>query len=130
MNIKELREKTGLSQKAFGERLGLSPQSILNYEAGKNVPESIQKLIRFEFEDDLQEKGRLIAKRDNMATPVNLDDLKNLASLEQENISIKKDLEHALETIQLQRKNIQLLEDQVQLYKDKLNLTDNRSKTA
>lgn len=62
MDIKYLREKTNLSQRAFGERLGLSPQSILNYEAGKNVPESIQKLIRYEFAEHLPEEERLIAQ--------------------------------------------------------------------
>ena len=60
MNIKELRKKTNLSQKAFGEDLGLSPQSILNYEAGSNVPESINKLIRYVFAKYLPEEEALI----------------------------------------------------------------------
>lgn len=64
MNIKELRDKTNLSQRAFGKILGLSPQSILNYEAGKNVPETVKKLIRYEFSEYLPENERLHPKED------------------------------------------------------------------
>lgn len=37
-NIKELRQKLGLSQKQFGEVLGVSKQSVSSYENGLTSP--------------------------------------------------------------------------------------------
>ena len=62
MNIKKLRDKLKLSQRAFGKRLGVSPQTVLLYEKGQNVPESIQKLIRYEFAEHLPESERLVSE--------------------------------------------------------------------
>ncbi len=59
MDIKELRIKTGLSQREFGERLGLTSQSITKYEAGASVSTSVQRLIRYEFAKFLPENERL-----------------------------------------------------------------------
>lgn len=38
MKIKEFRDKLGLSQKALGDKLGLTPVSILKYEKGLAEP--------------------------------------------------------------------------------------------
>ncbi|MDT0689345.1 short coiled-coil protein [Salegentibacter sp. F188] len=59
MNIKELRAKTGLSQKEFGARLGLTSQSITKFEAGGKVTDTVKKLIRYEFSQHLPEEERL-----------------------------------------------------------------------
>ena len=36
--IKELRKALGLTQNDFGSRLGLSPNTVTNYETGRRVP--------------------------------------------------------------------------------------------
>ncbi len=36
MTIKELREQTGLSQKAFGEYFGIPRRTVQNWETGAN----------------------------------------------------------------------------------------------
>ena len=36
--IKELRKALGLTQNDFGNRLGLSPNTVTNYETGRRVP--------------------------------------------------------------------------------------------
>jgi len=45
INIKRLREKTGLTQTDFGERLGLTKQAISNYENGRVPSEAITNLV-------------------------------------------------------------------------------------
>lgn len=65
MNIKVLRKNIGLSQREFGERLGLTSQSITKYESGAKVSSSVEKLIRYEFAEFLPEKERLVNYRAN-----------------------------------------------------------------
>lgn len=36
--IKELREKTGITQEALARELGVSRQTVLNWETGRNMP--------------------------------------------------------------------------------------------
>lgn len=59
MNIKALRELTGFTQKEFGERLGLTSQSITKYESGANVSETVKRLIRYEFSRWLPDDEKL-----------------------------------------------------------------------
>ncbi len=59
MDIKELRLKTGLSQREFGERLGLTSQSITKYEGGAKISTSVQRLIKYEYAKYLPENERL-----------------------------------------------------------------------
>lgn len=48
--LKELRKKIGLSQKAFGERLGVTSAAICIIEAGKrNLTEQMARSICHEF---------------------------------------------------------------------------------
>lgn len=42
-NIKEIRLKNGMSQEAFAERIGVSRQTVINWEKGKSVP-SVEKI--------------------------------------------------------------------------------------
>ncbi len=130
MNIKYLREKINLSQKAFGKRLGLSAQSILNYESGKNIPESVQKLIRYEFAEYLPEEERIASELGEKKTSIAGNEV--YSQLREENQALKQQVllakEHE-EYIKLQRRTIELLEDQIKLYKDRLSLED-KSKTA
>ena len=55
INVRKLREDTGLSAKAFGARLGLTYKTIKNYECGVNVPIYIELLIRYEFSKYLRD---------------------------------------------------------------------------
>ena len=70
MNIKELREKINLTQREFGERLGVQPQTVLKWEKGdRKVPEGAQKLIRYEFAEYLPEEERLSVHLEAKETP-------------------------------------------------------------
>lgn len=42
-NIKEIRLKNGMSQEAFAERIGVSRQTVINWEKGKSLP-SVEKI--------------------------------------------------------------------------------------
>lgn len=60
MNIKELREKTGLTQTEFGKWLGIPMRTIQNWEGGqRQCPEYVVELIAFRIEHDvtLQKHG-------------------------------------------------------------------------
>ena len=130
MNIKDLRSKTGLSQKAFGERLGLTSQSITKFEAGGKITKSIQKLIRYEFAEYLPKEERLQSTAGNGDATVDPTTVENLKT---ENETLRKEAQQAQslqEIITLQKRNIELLEDQVKLYKERLEIKDDRSKTA
>ncbi len=129
MNIKELRSKTGLSQKDFGSRLGLTSQSITKFEAGGNITASIKKLIRYEFAEYLPEEERLLISSNSQVTLKNNEVIilrKENEALKQQ-ISMVKDQEDYITVL---KENILLLKEQVQHYKDQLNITDDRSKTA
>ena len=39
INVKEIREKTGLSQSSFANRFGLSVYALRNWEQGKRQPD-------------------------------------------------------------------------------------------
>ena len=129
MNIKELRARTGLSQKDFGSRLGLTSQSITKFEAGGNITASIQKLIRYEFAEYLPEEERLLKSGLSEGTfeseEINI--LKKENEFLKQQVSKVKDQEDYITVL---KENIVLLKEQVQHYKDQLNITDDRSKTA
>lgn len=141
MNIKVLRAKTDLSQKTFGERICVKAQTVQKYESGeRNVPDSIQKLIRYEFAEYLPEEERLIPGAEpsnNSNATVKNEEFENIR-LERDKLLQDVELLKALadgaknleKVIVAQEKNIQLLEDQVKLYKERLNIDDTRSKTA
>ncbi len=129
MNIKDLRAKTGLSQRKFGDRLGLQGQSILLYEKEeRKIPEYILKLIRYEFAEYLSEDERLISVG-NQGT---IEENEEFQKLKNENEDLKataKDAEHLKEHNLLLKRTIELLEDQVRMYKNMLGEED-KSKTA
>ena len=53
MDIKELRAKTGLTQKAFSEWLNIPKRTIEDWETGKRVPPPyVVELIAFLIEHD------------------------------------------------------------------------------
>ena len=127
MNIKDLRSKTGLSQKKFGERLGLQGQSILLYEKEeRKVPASIQKLIRYEFAKYLPETERLypegIGSNEDLSADENSiytnlkEDFKEL----QEKYALAANLK---EIVAYQKETINSLKDQIQMYKDQLGIS-------
>ena len=138
MNIKELRAKTGLSQRKFGEKLGLQGQSILLYEKEeRKIPESVQKLISYVFAEYLPENERLTATVGNgNATAEN----ETINQLQRENEELKKRLSTAGDQeayIEVLKDNIALLKQQIELYKDQVELykkrpaeENDRSKTA
>lgn len=56
VTIKEIREKTGLSQAKFGERYGIPTRTIENWETGSRVPpQYVVELLRRVVEMDFPE---------------------------------------------------------------------------
>jgi transcriptional regulator with XRE-family HTH domain len=52
--IKKIRKENNLSQQAFAERIGVSPQAVSKWENGKNLPDiSTLKEIKKEFNVDI-----------------------------------------------------------------------------
>lgn len=109
MDIKELRGKINITQREFGERLGVQPQTILKYEKGdRNVPESIQKLIRYVFAEFLPEEERLAVA--TASHPTQSQD-SPLQELKAENEQLKKrvaDLEQDKEDLRKDKEMLQL----------------------
>lgn len=59
--LKDIRIKTGLSQKAFAERIGTTQQNISNYENGLTEP-SLDCLKRIASEFSVSLDGLLLGK--------------------------------------------------------------------
>lgn len=97
MNVKELRERTGLSQKDFGSRLGLTSQSITKFEAGGNVTETVRRLIRYEFSQFLPEgEGLGVGANDEALKRLGAENEKlqqRVEDLERDKEDLKKDKE-------------------------------------
>ena len=83
MNIKEIRFKVNLTQKEFADKICLKAQTVQKYESGeRNIPESIKKLIRYEFAEHLPPEEALFSKAENaVATGANA----RVKELEKEN---------------------------------------------
>lgn len=58
--IKELREQTGLTQKAFSEHLGIPLRTIEDWEAGRRTPpDYIPRLIEYQLKfEELEKKTK------------------------------------------------------------------------
>ena len=52
-NIKFLRQKKGLSQREFGELLGVNRGNIATYERESNAPDSLKQSLSEQFDLDL-----------------------------------------------------------------------------
>lgn len=51
MNIKELRQQTGMTQKAFSDYFGFSKRAVESWEGGKReCPDYLVDLIRYKLE--------------------------------------------------------------------------------
>lgn len=46
INVKEIRERMGLSQTEFAKMLGVHMRTVQNYEAGGIIPESKYEILR------------------------------------------------------------------------------------
>ncbi len=57
LNVKEIRKKLGVTQEEFAELLGVSRNTVLNYEKGENIPSSkstiLRKLLRLSEEKNI-----------------------------------------------------------------------------
>ena len=55
MTIREIREKTGLSQAKFGERYGIPTRTIEEWEAGRRTPPAyVLSLLERAVEEDYE----------------------------------------------------------------------------
>ncbi len=109
LNIRGLRKASNLTLEEFAQRLGIKRyQTVSKYEKEPDkIPETIQKLIRYEFAEYLPEEERLTvhveAKEDSA-------DYSLIEDLKKENEYLKRDLES-------QKKITALLEEQIAMYK-------------
>lgn len=46
LNIKEIREKLGVSQETLAEMVGVHPRTIQNWESGTKIPKSKHAILR------------------------------------------------------------------------------------
>lgn len=131
MDIKQLRKDADLTQREFGERLGVQSQTILKYEKEeRKIPESIQKLIRYEFAEFLPENVRLVSKDAAKRITQDYAEVEKLKrELDMARMKAEK-AESLQQMVDMQNKTIQLMEDQIQLYKERLSLSGDTSKTA
>lgn len=60
LNIKELRTKNGYSQADLAKKLGVSRQTIVNYEKGEVIPESKKDLLYNILHNDLKNDNNVI----------------------------------------------------------------------
>lgn len=49
--LRKLRKEAGLTQDQLAEKVGLNRRTIINYEKGENIPDSIVKLFHMIFSD-------------------------------------------------------------------------------
>ena len=53
MSIKELRQAAGMTQKAFGEYLGIPHRTVQNWEGGqRQCPDYVLALIEYELRNE------------------------------------------------------------------------------
>jgi len=133
MNIRELREKSGLTQTEFGKRIGVQYQTVLLYEKGGKVPETVKKLIQYEFGKFLPEEEQLSSDLETEYSRESSLEIKRfqerIAELEKFNEELKAKVENLQKYNNLQDKTIKSLDDQVKMYKDQLK-TKEKSKTV
>ncbi len=134
MNIKVLRAKANLSQKEFGSRICVKGQTVQKYESGeRNIPDTVKKLIQYEFAEFLPEEDRLYPEGAAIKPQLSNEEKEEYRDLKKENEALRNEVaasRNLQQIIELQQKNIELLEDQVRLYKQQLDLKDNRSQSA
>ncbi len=110
LNIKKLRSDANLTQKEFGEKIGLNRyQTISKYEKDpESIPVTVQKLIRYEFAEFLPEEERLAVA--TASHPTQSQD-SPLQELKAENEQLKKrvaDLEQDKEDLRKDKEMLQL----------------------
>ncbi len=105
LDIKRIRAENGnLTQADFANRLEISLRTVQKYESGSLIPESIKKLIRYEFnlfEDERVEKS-IFEKIDAL---------------------IEKSNDKNIETLQKIKNTLIDLSDEKETYKNKYYIT-------
>ena len=114
LNIKEIREKLGVSQETLAEMVGVHPRTIQNWESGTKIPKSKHAILR-----DLVLKPQRYAGGEQ--SNVNGDNING------NNVTVNKtDTEKLLELLNLKEKSLAKAQEHI----DKLlgiigNLTTN-----
>ena len=72
MNIKEIRELTGLSQKGFSEKYGIPCRSIENWESGqRQCPDYVLRLLEYKVKTEITMKTLSDAMKIQLQTYTN-----------------------------------------------------------
>lgn len=105
--LKELRERNGLSQKEFGQKIGVNTASVSNYEVDRNTPKletlaiigrtfncSIDWLLGLEEKDKISEKGKEEDKKTTYADIMNqLFQLETIINAKKETLALETELD-------------------------------------
>jgi transcriptional regulator with XRE-family HTH domain len=116
LNIKDLRNEKGFSQSELARRIGVSRQTIVNYEKGEVIPESKKELL---YNILLDIPVLFVNKKGEEYTPT-LKGYTNKVSEIEEEIKIRlgtikilknqnKDFSHEINMIELLKKQINLI---------------------
>lgn len=106
MDIKKIRKQLNLSQEEFGKKIGVTRQTIINYEKGDIIPDSkidiLSKLID-SSNPDVKENLTILSEPEVVySSTVNKDQY--IKSLER--------------TIEIQSNNIKILEEMIEMLRN------------
>ncbi|MBF4484401.1 helix-turn-helix domain-containing protein [Flavobacterium sp. CSZ] len=99
LEIKEYRVKKGLTQEALAQLIGVSKNTILNYEKGKVIPESKNALL----------ENILIFSEHNIATKIHNTEYQNLTGYDKKITEIEDQIKHHYEIIKLLKEKIDII---------------------
>lgn len=96
MELLQLLDRAGFKKKEIAARLCIGLRSVQNYANGTQpVPESVEKLIRYEFAQDLPEEERLVAESEKAYSKESAIEINRLQrrieGMEQLNKELKRD---------------------------------------
>lgn len=99
LEIKQYRTKKGLTQEALGKLIGVSKNTILNYEKGKVIPESKNELL----------ESILIFNNHNITAKNHNTEYQNLTGYDKKIIEIEEQIKHHYEIIKLLNEKIEII---------------------
>jgi transcriptional regulator with XRE-family HTH domain len=118
LDIKEKREKLGLTQEQLAKKVGVSKNTILNYEKGKVIPDSkrelLEQILNNENPNIVNEPITIYKK-----TSINFEGkIKQIEELIKERREIIKLFDKDLEKINHQEEIIKLLQIRIEIIKE------------
>jgi transcriptional regulator with XRE-family HTH domain len=119
LNIKELRKEKGFSQVELAKKIGVSRQTIINYEKGEVIPESkkelLSNILQKESVDFVNEKGEYYTPTISSGYAKKILEIEEEIKIRTETIKIlkdgKQDFSHQLKIIELLKTQISIIKE-------------------